>query len=129
MTTLTKSFALSCTAGLLLLATSLAGAEPRTARGGGADLAKPRDLVVGALAATGECNHQAVSACAKCETVTKTRTVTEPKGNISKTVVVQNHLCGDCKTSVTTVGHGKAKTDVVQHTCKAVDKTASCCAK
>jgi hypothetical protein len=43
--------------------------------------------------------------------------------------IVMSHQCPSCETKITTVGHGKAKTDKAVHTCKADGgKVTSCCA-
>ncbi|MBI3879281.1 MAG: hypothetical protein HY301_04365 [Verrucomicrobia bacterium] len=66
-------------------------------------------------------------ACAKCKSVIVER-VTVEKGHVQTLGAMEKHLCPGCGGSIEAVGHGKAKTDVVKHTCsKCGDDSAFCC--
>lgn len=84
-----------------------------------------------ATAKAAACAKPAQSECTLCKD--KVVTVVEttgkgPKGQTLHTVV--QHGCPSCADTLTTVGQGKAKTDVATHTCKAqADGQRSCCLK
>jgi hypothetical protein len=63
-------------------------------------------------------------ACAKCQSVW-TEGVDIQKGHIKVPTYSETHLCSTCKTTLSVVGEGKARKQVVNHTCAAGD---SCCA-
>lgn len=72
--------------------------------------------------------------CPKCQDVVKQVPDLSAKagefllseGRPTKSVV--RHLCEGCSTTVTTVGHGKAKKDIAQHTCTSCGADSkSCC--
>lgn len=72
--------------------------------------------------------------CPKCQDVVKRAPDRNAKGaelllpGGSATTSVVQHLCESCSTTVTTVGHGKAKQDIAQHTCTACGAASkSCC--
>jgi hypothetical protein len=66
--------------------------------------------------------------CSKCQTVFIERVSTE-KGHIKTVTPGTTHACTGCNSTIEVVGHGKAKTDVVKHVCKACgDDSAFCCA-
>jgi hypothetical protein len=131
MKTSVKSLGLIVAAGLAMVAAfSAAGAENGTARGGVADLLKVNQGSAAPMAVAPASKHHMANGCTNCRETWTTQTVREPKGNLTRTVAVETHLCGDCKTSIQTTGHGKSKQDVVVHVCKAPSvKMGSCCAK
>lgn len=66
--------------------------------------------------------------CSKCQTVFIERVTTE-KGHLKTLTPGTTHACAGCNSTIEVVGHGKAKTDVVKHVCKACgDNSAFCCA-
>jgi hypothetical protein len=74
-------------------------------------------------------------ACAKCKTIFVAKVVSTAKGaeilaaNGKPTQLVGIHPCTGCKSTMEVVGQGRAKTDVIKHTCKACgDDSAFCCA-
>ncbi|MBL9205371.1 MAG: hypothetical protein JNN01_09820 [Opitutaceae bacterium] len=67
-----------------------------------------------------------VMVCAKCQTVMM-HTVSKSKGRDIPTMTAQ-HKCTGCNSTITTVGHGKAKTDKVTHSCSGCgDGSVFCC--
>ena len=67
-----------------------------------------------------------VMVCAKCQTVMM-HTVSKSKGRDIPTMTAK-HLCTGCNATIETVGHGKAKTDKVTHTCSGCgDGSVFCC--
>src|SRR5688572_7096279 len=90
------------------------------AKGGGSALIGPRAVVPGAA-------KTQVMAC-KSYTIAPATWVAEgSKGRPGVTIQANKHLCPGCKTVLTVEGHGKAKRDVVKHTCTA--DLPACCAK
>jgi hypothetical protein len=74
-------------------------------------------------------NTQSVMACPTCRDEYTTRVDTTAKGSIKPTVVIAKHLCDGCKTTIKTVGVGKASGSVVEHKCAAgTASDANCCA-
>lgn len=68
-----------------------------------------------------------VMVCAKCQTV-MLHTISKSKGRDLATMTAK-HLCGGCNSTIETVGHGKAKTDSVKHSCSGCgDASVFCCA-
>ena len=72
--------------------------------------------------------------CPKCQDVVKQVPDWSAKGGQilmaggRPTKSVVQHLCEGCSTTLTTVGHGKAKQDIAQHTCTACGaESKSCC--
>ena len=66
--------------------------------------------------------------CAKCKTV-MLHNVTTEKGHIQVMSVGSKHLCPGCDSTITVVGAGKGKHDVVKHSCeKCGDESVFCCA-
>ena len=57
-------------------------------------------------------------ACPHCKTEFQVKTTRPPKGTDQEKAIIANHLCEKCSTKLTTKGVGKAKTEVVEHTCK-----------
>jgi hypothetical protein len=55
--------------------------------------------------------------CAKCKDEYVRRVDWSARGANKPTYLVAKHLCPGCDTTITTVGHGKAKQDVVTHKC------------
>ena len=100
-----------------------------TARGGATDLlnSRPAPAVKQASSPT---HQMAAQSCPSCRSTWNTVSVQQSKRNLAETLPVQKHQCGDCKTTLQTIGHGKAKQDVVAHACKqmASGNMASCCA-
>ncbi|MBC8095503.1 MAG: hypothetical protein H7Y43_06805 [Akkermansiaceae bacterium] len=67
-------------------------------------------------------------ACSKCKDQLVTRTDATARGAVKTTVKYAKHLCQDCKTSIKTLGIGKAATSVAVHTCGVGDiGKAACC--
>jgi len=66
--------------------------------------------------------------CAKCKSVMVHNVSTE-KGHVKVMTVGEKHLCPGCNSTITVVGTGKGKHDVVKHTCdKCGDVSVFCCA-
>lgn len=69
-------------------------------------------------------------ACPKCKDVTIWVVDKSIKGAQKDPKAIQQHMCPGCAEVFTTVGMGKAKTDVVKHVCKKCGSTeAFCCVK
>lgn len=74
-----------------------------------------------------------VMACAKCQDAFVSMADTDAKGLGARTLLAKGpatkiaakHLCEGCATTITVTGNGKAKHDVVTHTCGA--GTLACC--
>lgn len=67
-----------------------------------------------------------VMVCAKCQTVMM-HTVSKDKGRDIPTMTAK-HLCSGCNSTIESVGHGKGKTDKVNHTCSGCgDGSVFCC--
>jgi hypothetical protein len=62
--------------------------------------------------------ENAVMTCPHCKTDFSVKTTKPPKGTESEKAIIANHLCEKCSTKLVTKGGGKAKTEVVEHTCK-----------
>ena len=128
-----KAFAKSLTttfaAALILSLAPTAAWSQNGAKGGAADLVGSKPVQTTATTVSHDKQCAMAKPCPDCRTVTKSMTVTEGKQNLTKTLPVAEHLCPNCKTSIQTTGHGKAKNTVVTHVCqKSVGKAASCCA-
>jgi len=127
MKTLTTPLITALVTASILIATSAFIRAENGARGGAADLMRltqPQSAPV-----KSEKIHQHESNCADCRDLTSTRTMRDGKRNEPRTVIVQEHLCGECKNTVQTKGHGKATTVVAMHSCeKVATKASSCCA-
>jgi hypothetical protein len=59
----------------------------------------------------------AVMSCSACKNETVTSSTWGGKGAFEKVTTSTRHLCGECKNTVTTSGHGKMKTTRVSHGC------------
>jgi hypothetical protein len=71
---------------------------------------------------------QIVMSCPKCKDVTVTTVTMAGKGAFEKKTTSTQHLCPGCTTALESVGHGKAKTDIVVHKCsKCGSEDAFCC--
>jgi hypothetical protein len=69
-----------------------------------------------------------VMVCSKCKSVMLHNISTE-KGHVKTMTVGQKHMCPGCDSTITVVGTGKGKHDVVKHTCeKCGDDSVFCCA-
>lgn len=90
------------------------------AKGGGSALIGARAVVPGVA-------KTQVMVCKSCTTAPATWVMPGSKGRPGATIQANKHLCPGCKTVLTVEGHGKAKRNVVKHTCT-VDVPA-CCAK
>lgn len=67
-----------------------------------------------------------VMVCAKCQTV-MTHKVSKSKGG-DIPMMTAEHKCSGCNSTITTVGHGKSKTDKVTHSCSGCgDGSVFCC--
>jgi hypothetical protein len=82
-------------------------------------------------ASSAACAKAAQSECPLCKDKVVTVVETTGKGPKGQTLhSVVKHTCPSCADTLTTVGQGKAKTDVATHTCKAqADGQRSCCLK
>jgi hypothetical protein len=85
---------------------------------GGSALIGPRVVVPGAA-------KMPVMSCKSCTTAPAMLVAQGGKGRPGVTIQASKHLCPGCKTVLTVEGHGKAKRDVVKHTCT-VDVPACC---
>ena len=66
--------------------------------------------------------------CSMCKSVT-IQNVTTEKGHIKLMAIGEKHLCPGCGSTITVVGTGKGKNDVVKHVCeKCGAESAFCCA-
>jgi hypothetical protein len=88
------------------------------AKGGGSALIGPRAIVPGVA-------KTPVMVCKSCTTAPATWVAEGSKGRPGVAIQTSKHLCTGCKTVLTVEGHGKAKRDVVKHTCT-VDVSAWC---
>jgi hypothetical protein len=61
-------------------------------------------------------NYKPMS-CTNCKDEFVRRDDWSARGANKPTVIVANHLCGGCHTTIATVGHGKAKTTAAVHKC------------
>jgi len=69
-----------------------------------------------------------VMVCNKCKSVMLHNVSTE-KGHVKTMTVGEKHMCPGCDSTITVVGAGKGKHDVVKHTCeKCGDDSVFCCA-
>ncbi len=72
-------------------------------------------------------------ACAKCKTIFVMKVVSTAKGaevlaaGGKPTQLIGTHACPGCGSTITVVGHGKAKTDAIKHTCKACGDDSAFC--
>lgn len=100
-----------------------------TARGGAADLIGANPPPTAKQVSAPMVKH--AGSCAQCRTTWSSVTVQESKNKIAQTLPVERHNCGDCKTTVSTQGHGKSKQDVVAHVCQNAggQSMAGCCVK
>jgi hypothetical protein len=90
------------------------------AKGGGSALIGPRGVVPGAA-------KTQVMACKSCTTAPATWVTQGSKGRPGAAIQGTKHVCPGCKTVLTVEGHGKAKRDVVKHTC--IVDVPACCVK
>ena len=129
MKTLTQSLVVTFSAALMLAFASTTVRSENGAKGGAAGLMASKPAPAMTATASHRMDCPMTQSCPECRTVTKTATVTEGKGNVTKTLPISTHLCPMCKTSISTTGHGKAATSVSTHVCaKADGKASSCCA-
>ena len=56
-------------------------------------------------------------ACPKCKSEFSVRTDRFARGVTKPTVIVENHLCDKCGTTLQTVGRGKQAVQLALHTC------------
>ena len=113
------------------LAISLSGiATAATPEGKGASLLMPAPKVKPAQTQTITGPSKVVQmSCSLCRDVPVVVVDRISKGSKhEERSTVMSHQCPACETKITTVGHGKAKTDKAVHTCKADGgKAKSCC--
>jgi hypothetical protein len=103
-------------------------AHAQTARGGASRLMEMNRINTPAQAEALKPGDAIAMACKKCESLT-VMIVTRDSKHHTKMIPGEKHLCPGCKSTIEVVGHGKAKTDVVKHVCKACgDESAFCCA-
>jgi len=120
---------------ILALAIGLAAGTPGIAKaatpeGKGASLLMPTPKAKPAQIQTNtEPSKAGQMSCALCEDVPVVVVNRISKGSKhEERFTVMSHLCPSCETKITTVGHGKAKTDKAVHSCKADgEKATSCC--
>src|SRR4051794_20833087 len=112
MKTLAQSFILTATSALVLMLASTAAWSQTGAKGGAGDLVGTKEARPTRTVAAHGSTCPMLQSCADCRTVTKRATVTEGKGNMTKTLPVSEHLCPECKTVLQTNGHGKGKSTV-----------------
>lgn len=68
--------------------------------------------------------------CAKCKDEVTQKVDRSARGANKPLVTVAKHLCESCATTIGVTGHGKAKRNVVNHSCGSCGgATASCCEK
>lgn len=112
---------------LIMLVGSLAQAqESPTSRGAGAAKLigqdKPRTAIVARTVAT------APMSCPKCKSTWTARVDYSARGAVKPKVWVEKHLCEGCETTISVVGHGKAKRDVASHKCTTCgEPDGACC--
>lgn len=84
--------------------------------------------LMNAPSATVIASNAKAMACPKCATEFVERAVVEMKATAPKTQLVARHLCNSCETTITVLGHGKAKHDVATHKCTSCGTdTLACC--
>jgi hypothetical protein len=66
--------------------------------------------------------ENALMTCSHCKDDYAVKLTKPAKGTAPEKAVVGTHLCEKCGTKLTTKGAGKAKTEVVEHTCKGCSK-------
>ena len=93
------------------------------AKGGAAQLAARKPLVVSTQAA------KPAMACSKCGVTQSVFTTESGKGRPGSVVTATQHSCPACVVTLGVEGHGKAKKDVVKHTCTATAEPKDCCKK
>jgi hypothetical protein len=66
--------------------------------------------------------------CTNCKDEFVRRVDWSVRGANKPTIIVANHLCGGCDTTIATVGHGKAKTTAAVHKCTSCGaESLACC--
>ncbi len=125
-----KSLAFATILGMLITAgAGIGAADTGSARGGATELTKAQQPAPAATVAAklpAKCERHA-AACPDCRDSAITVKVNEGKRTATRTI--QQHLCQDCKTSIQTTGHGKAKADSVSHVCTMPSVKGNCCAR
>src|SRR5436190_21600601 len=66
-------------------------------------------------------------ACAQCKTEVSRRVDWTARGQNKPEVLVANHLCKGCETTISVAGFGKAKHDVATHKCTACGSAELAC--
>jgi hypothetical protein len=61
--------------------------------------------------------ENSVMRCPQCKNDYSVKTTRAPKGSQDEKTVIAKHLCANCKTTLVTVGGGKAKSDLAVHKC------------
>ncbi len=127
--------ALALSAALLALASDIAAAqEVGSARGGAMKLLQ-RDRP--AQVQPAEADVQIMS-CPKCQDEWTTRPADLTRGAGARALLtgapaterVSRHLCEGCETTLEVAGHGKAKHQVVKHTCTTCGaENGACCSQ
>lgn len=111
--------ALSLTSAILALATLTSIAQPPRGAESLTNLS-PRSN------ADSELQRPGSMSCTRCDTkLTSTKSASRGQQIATRTAV---HGCGDCTTTLTTAGHGKAKAQAAQHSCTMTTKgSGNCC--
>jgi hypothetical protein len=95
-------------------ASTLSAGEIPTAKGGASKLL---DLTGRSVTPKSEPGNNKPMSCTNCKDEFVRRVDWSARGANKSTVIVANHLCGGCDTTIATVGHGKAKTTAAVHKC------------
>lgn len=99
-----------------------------SAKGGGTRLIELTRINTLAEAEALETGDAIAMVCSKCKSAV-VNFVTQDSKLYTKMIPGEKHFCPGCNSTIEVVGHGKQKTDVVKHVCKACgDDSAFCCA-
>jgi transposase-like protein len=128
-----RKFGVGC--GLALALAAIGGmpslaqaAEKGSAKGGASDLIQLKRIVTPEDVAALQPGDMIAMSCPKCKTIAVTHVVKEPKGNVTRMLPGEKHLCPGCQSTFEVKGHGKAKKADIVHTCqKCGSKSAYCC--
>ena len=101
-------------------------AEIQTAKGGGQKLLESLKPATAPVAESVASTAPTAMLCPKCHNAKMTYATTS-RGGKTELRTVEQHVCPGCATRIEAVGHGKAKTENVIHTCSFAVKGASCC--
>lgn len=114
-------------AAVIVLPVSASAQEKGSAKGGAGQLMSKPIKTLEDLSAL-QPGDMMVMSCPKCKNVTISYVEPTFKAMEPKNKVKTQHTCPSCNTTITVEGHGKAKKDVVKHTCgNCGSHDASCC--